>query len=868
MQDSPQKPCGASTLCIFTNGASQCALQHGFWPDFVVTTSSNCLGHGASSVAPRGQQYGPVPKIVNDVGSCGSCNTPRCHRLESEQQWPAPPAPIAPRACKAVATAPADVPQQRQASGEYDWRQVHDDLENGIFAGSYGWDHAAYWGISEMKAGVDLKEWYKTRTEAEFYLPEYKELIDDPETQKDWDHIVTFDPMGMYAHPPTIAACQARLDIPELKDLEVDGTIVLPSQEIVTSKCAVSYAWNIPALAGRLDLTEDELRQCLHKYAHDPRLLDPKVRTYIPAVGGCTIYVFGDPRKLRDEKTETVVRVHDECIGSDVFGSDICSCRPYLIFALREAVKCAQRGGVGVVIYFRKEGRSLGEVIKFRVYNARINQEGGDRAEKYFHHTEAIAGIRDARFQTMMPDALNWLGLRRIDYLCSMSNEKYEAITGAGILVMQRVDLPEDYVKESMKVELDAKIASGYHSDSIDKEQISSELLQLSAIRHQCSKIYDLAKKGELGFFEVDESKLAVAADATEKTLRERYPSLNVPFHSRLRHFDEKNLSSLLSGWKVDNVEKARRLVDLVMVSVLMDAGAGSDWRYITQGQEQRATEGLAAASWDLFMEGFFSTDQAMKTRVNSLALKSITDEMLAKGLQVSRSNPLLGATGRSKLLRNLGEALEGHPEYFGSEIARPGNLVDYMLSFAEGGKVSVEHLWRVVTDGLSSIWPLQPNGIIRGDVWTHSALKTDAPGSDLVPFHKLTQWLTYSLIDALQHVLKLEVTGLDALTGLPEYRNGGLLIDCGAIKLKDPVWLSQEVNVGTELVVEWRALTVVMLDKLAEMLRQRLSLSASQLPLAAVLEGGTWNAGRAIAKRLRPDGSSPIRIRLDGTVF
>merc|ERR1712147_320956 len=243
------------------------------------------------------------------------------------------------------------------------------------------------------------------------------------------------------------------------------------------------------------------------------------------------------------------VRVHDECIGSDVFGSDICTCRPYLIYALQHAVETAQRGGVGLVVYFRKEGRSLGEVIKFRVYNARINQQGGDRPEMYFHHTEAIAGIRDARFQTMMPDVLNWLGLRRIDWLCSMSNEKYEAIVGAGIQVMQRVTLPEDYVKESMKVELDAKIASGYHSDSIDKDQIASELMQLSAIRHQCSKLYDLGKKGGLGFFTVDESKLPKAVEATEKSIKEKYPTLNVPPHSRLRHFDSAHLDQLLAGW-------------------------------------------------------------------------------------------------------------------------------------------------------------------------------------------------------------------------------------------------------------------------------------------------------------------------------
>jgi len=302
---------------------------------------------------------------------------------------------------------------------------------------------------------------------------------------------------------------------------------------------------------------------------------------------------------------------------------------------------------------------------------------------------------------------------------------------------------------------------------------------------------------------------------------------------------------------------------------VLLDAGAGPEWRFIAPGgDEVRASEGLAEASWELFSSGFFSTDTAMKMRVNSSALKLVSDEMLAHGLQVSRSNPLPGVEGRARLLRNLGVALEANPEFFGSEVPRPGNMVDYLLAHSQGGKVGLEHLWRVCSEGLNSIWPLQPNGIIRGDVWTHSALKTDTPGSDLVPFHKLTQWLVYSVMDALHHVLGLEVTGTSALTGLPEYRNGGLLIDSGVIVLKDPSWLSQEVNAGTELVVEWRALTVVLLDMIAEALRKRLSMSADDLPLAAVLEGGTWHAGRALAKKLRSDGSAPIRIRLDGTVF
>lgn len=309
--------------------------------------------------------------------------------------------------------------------------------------------------------------------------------------------------------------------------------------------------------------------------------------------------------------------------------------------------------------------------------------------------------------------------------------------------------------------------------------------------------------------------------------------------------------------------------MDLVTVSVLLDAGAGPEWRYIAPGGvELRASEGLATASWELFVDGFFSTDAAMKARVNSLALKQVTDEKLGKGLQVSRSNPLLGVANRARLLRNLGEALEGSPEFFGHEIARPGNLVDYVLAHAEGGKVGLEHIWKVCSDGLNCIWPLQPNGMIRGDVWTHSLLKTENPGSDLVPFHKLTQWLVYSIIDSLQLVLGLEVTGTSALTCLAEYRNGGLLIDCGVLRLKQPSWLSQEVNVGTELVVEWRALTLLLIDKLADILRQRLGLSTEQLPLTAVLEGGTWHAGRAMAKSKRADGSAPIRIRLDGTVF
>jgi hypothetical protein len=274
-------------------------------------------------------------------------------------------------------------------------------------------------------------------------------------------------------------------------------------------------------------------------------------------------------------------------------------------------------------------------------------------------------------------------------------------------------------------------------------------------------------------------------------------------------------------------------------------------------------------ASLDMFMDGSLSTDPAMKCRVNSQALKSLSEDAVARAFQVSRANPLIGVAGRTKVLQGLGEALEGHPDFFGAEVPRPGHLVDYLLERATGSQVGLEHLWRVCSEGLRSVWPMQPNGVTRGDVWTHPGLQVAGkPGSDTVPFHKLTQWLVYSLIDALRVSLDLEVTGDEQLTCLPEYRNGGLLLDAGVIALKDPSWQSQQVNVSTELVIEWRALTVVLVDRLAQELRRKFGVSPEQLPLASVLEGGTWQAGRELARAKRADGSSPISIRLDGTVF
>ena len=754
----------------------------------------------------------------------------------------------------------------------YNWRHVHDDLANEKYAGVYGWDNACYWAIAERKAHVDLKEFYKKRAPDEFYLPAWKELIDNPETQKHWDGIVTFDPMGLYGMPPTIACCEARLNLPDLEDLTRDGLIVEEDGGVKVSKAAVYYSWNLPHMAERLNLGEQELREALYKYSGQEKLLDPAVKTFLPAVGGFTIYAFGDVRKVRDPATEIAVRVHDECIGSDVFGSDICTCRPYLIFAMRHAIECAQRGGVGLVIYFRKEGRSLGEVIKFRVYNARTNQVGGDTPEKYFHHTESIAGIRDARFQTMMPDALLWMGISRIDWLLSMSNEKYEAIVDAGITVMQRVDLPDANVPKAAWVEMDAKVASGYHQDVVvAKESVREQLFHLPLIRAQCLKIYNLAKKGHLSHIVLDESKIPAVVDFVEKVIRDTYPTLAIPMHSRLRHFKPEILSMVIESWPGDCVERCRRLVDLCTVSVLLDAGAGPKWKYICpwDGSVGTRSEGLAQASLDMFTDGSFSSDAALKCRVNSLGLSSLKLDTLKRGFQVHGDNVVTGLEGRLGLLHRLGDALEASPEFFGpSELFRPGNVVDYVLKHAVVGKVSVKTLWFALMKGLVNIWPSRTTtGLRQGDVWVHSKIKNPSePGSDLVPFHKLTQWLCYSLVEVMETQLGLEFLDMDQMTALAEYRNGGLLVDLGVLNLRDARMSKFGVHVGSELVVEWRALTIVLMDKIAEEVRVRLGVP--NLPLSKILEGGTWRAGRKVAFSLRPDGSPPIAVESDGTVF
>ncbi len=307
------------------------------------------------------------------------------------------------------------------------------------------------------------------------------------ESWYDPKRIVSMDPWGAdvgeafasyikqgYNIQPTIAITRAHITIPEVVSevaagrIAVDGEIVGSAGDCKVTKAAIEPVWYLPAIAARFQVSESELRRALFEYTGGmfPELVTRSdLHVLLPPIGGQTVYFFGDVSTIPDTSKELTVRVHDECNGSDVFGSDICTCRPYLVHGIEECIKTAQRGGCGVIVYNRKEGRALGEVTKFLVYNARKRQEGGDRADMYFHRTECIAGVQDMRFQELMPDVLHWMGARRIDRLVSMSDMKYDAITRSGIEVATRVSIPEGRIPEDARVEMDAKKAAGYFTE-------------------------------------------------------------------------------------------------------------------------------------------------------------------------------------------------------------------------------------------------------------------------------------------------------------------------------------------------------------------------------------------------------------------
>ncbi len=378
----------------------------------------------------------------------------------------------------------------------------------------------------------------------------------------------------------------------------------------------------------------------------------------------------------------------------------------------------------------------------------------------------------------------------------------------------------------------------------------------------------------KLPHFRVDLTRLPAAVDLVLEITRKNYPSLDVPFHSRWRHFvinGEDRWAALDRGTKwPDPAERGRAAFDLAIVSVLLDAGAGPQWRYRdpATGEDIGRSEGLALASLAMFVQGGFSSDARHPLQADGLT--TLSNDALAAGFQVSGPNPLVGVEGRVGLLRRLGQLAASKPEVFGRNAApRPGGLFDHFAALASDGEIPAPTILAEILRHLGPIWPsrLSLGGVPLGDCWRHPSLNTADATNGLVPLHKLSQWLAYSLIEPLQWS-GIAVSDIDGLTGLSEYRNGGLFIDAGVLLLRDSADAARQHTVDSTLVVEWRALTVALLDKLADEMRRRLDMDATMLPLAKVLEGGTWAAGRVIARQKRPDGSPPLKIVSDGTVF
>jgi hypothetical protein len=392
-------------------------------------------------------------------------------------------------------------------------------------------------------------------------------------------------------------------------------------------------------------------------------------------------------------------------------------------------------------------------------------------------------------------------------------------------------------------------------------------LFSPAAIRDRADALFAYTEAGK-GHFRYHAEKLPEVVDYVIEVIRKNYPSLEIPFHSRWGHFRAggidrvRDLDARLAG--LDPLERARAKLDLVIPSVLLDAGAGAAWKYLENGKSFSRSEGLGLASFHLFLAGAFSAD-GRSLRSDREGLAGFSASALEKGFQVSASNPLVGVEGRVKLINNLARALE-NKEIF--RDGRPGNIVDH-LSSRFGREIPAPAILRAVIDGLGPIWPgrLSSDGVNLGDVWEHSSLAPRGSFEALVPFHKLSQWMTYSLIEPIMEA-GFTVNRVEKLTGLAEYRNGGLMLDTGLITLADPSAASKAWEPASDLIIEWRALTVHLLDKIGEGVQDKLGLSPEKLPLAKVLEGGTWWAGRFLAQKMREGGDPPLKIQSDGTVF
>jgi hypothetical protein len=424
-------------------------------------------------------------------------------------------------------------------------------------------------------------------------------------------------------------------------------------------------------------------------------------------------------------------------------------------------------------------------------------------------------------------------------------------------------------------------------------------------IRNQSQRILTLAKQDKLAHFGINPKKAQSTVAYIIDVINTQYPDLNIPYHSRWRHFEMDHIDRInklkqqialptcrglsaaskdpadqpldigygkncnLVKSRVSAIEWGKILYELVIISVFLDAGSGPLWRYKEQstGKEYSRSEGLACASLELYQSGTFSANSKEPFRVDAKRLVAFTEQDLKKGFQVTAENPLEGINGRLALLNRLGTLIQNN-NYFGDE-GRLGDFYLHIHSLQSKSIIKVEYIFQAILNAFSGLWPntLSFHGCSLGDVGKHSALKSSDFSSEFIPFHKLSQWLAYSLIEPLEQA-RIKVIDLDILTALPEYRNGGLLVDSELLVVKNKDLLEHPQDTQSEAIIEWRALTIALIDELAIPIRQQLHQDKHTLPLAKILQGGTWEAGRQIAKQKRPYGTPPIQIISDGTVF
>ena len=395
-------------------------------------------------------------------------------------------------------------------------------------------------------------------------------------------------------------------------------------------------------------------------------------------------------------------------------------------------------------------------------------------------------------------------------------------------------------------------------------------LLSPEAVRQQTRALFEAGLDGKLGHFTINLDKLDDATQLVCQVIRDNYPSLQVPPHARWRHFMVDGVDHWLgvtAATDGDVIERARTECELAIVSVLLDAGAGPQWSYSSNRitRPLARSEGLAIASLDAFAAGAFSSHDAKPLQADASGLLQFDARKLTDLFQVSPKNPLEGLEGRAALIQRLGAQMAKFPDIFGTGNPRLGAIADHLLASARNGQLPAREILITLLAALGPIWPgrIELGGQNLGDTWMHPL----APVPGLVPFHKLSQWLTYSLFEPLQRT-GLTITEQDKLTGLAEYRNGGLFIDTGVIALRDELQARIPQEPSSELVIEWRALTVALLDDIAVRVRHQLGTTPDIMPLASVLEGGTWAAGRRIASTRRAGGGPPITIVSDGSVF